>query len=434
MSTIPPLIYSWAGGPVTPEPEPEVPVSVLPRPGPTGWRILIYHADQARDGRAVMIDEVFNADDRSLSEGVRRIGTFTFTVDRHNRAVPHLAGTFRRLIVVHDERMPSDALPLFAGPIVSFQDSGGRVQISCADAMWRLTKRRIGQSDAFRVGSSASLVGKDEIIRKIVQAVNENDLRTSRGGFFSGLAPPRGTVTGVGMGYAGPWRHKQAAEAIQEVAANVDGPEWRVVPESPKVYVPAEGDISRWPPRGTSIVFGRLQLAMVIGGALRSSAAFEIGTGRHNVRDYTRLITADGLMTHGYEIGGEPVEWRIYGGATNFAGGGTEWIEWMDNPYSVPYEDTVSSDLEVLELRRALLDDHLQVRRRPREVITFDPVKDLTDDTPTYGKDYFLGDLVPFRVAHDATMLIDVTMRVYGVTRALDSEGAETVSPQLVAQ
>lgn len=401
--------------------------------------------------RATFIGELPDVKDPTIVEGVRRMSTFSGLLPITSEFAEQLHATRHRLIVVRDSRYDETVDPLFAGPVISAQETRAGIAFTAADGFWRLTKRLVGQNwYALNWGLPLGYgvpIGKDRMIQTLIQEVNESNFYNGVSGIFSGVAPPLDSampLAGVGSGSAGPFVWVPCADAIQQVAAALDAPEWIVRPTDPKLYVPAAADRRMYIDIATGlpvpavidpgIELGRMVLGMPIGGALRPAAGFQIGGSAPNASDYVRLTSADGVMDHGVHL---PT--TSDGAAVVFDSD----AGWRDTTYDVPYDDIVTSDVTDYAMRQKIVQEHIAVRKTPRETITFDPLRDLAGaGVPSYmtrssggvTADYYLGDIVPFRIVRAGATIRDVMLRVYGATRVLTEGGVEIVSPMLVPQ
>jgi hypothetical protein len=84
----------------------------------------------------------------------------------------------------------------------------------------------------------------------------------------------------------------------------------------------------------------------------------------------------------------------------------------------------MASDLAVQELRWQLIQEHVRVRKNPRQVIQFTPI--------AFGSDFDIGDIVTFRAAVQGEAWIDATFRVYRADVTIDPEGAERVTLSVI--
>lgn len=422
----------------------------------SAWRHYLYdaHETDAGGSTADLIGEIRQAKDRTLNQGIRQMATAGLTVDRDHSLVGELFKCHRRLLVIRDGDPTADPAdpPMFVGPVITCEEAGDKVAITAADAWWRLIKRRIGiwaadlnaaatDGPAFR-GTTLIAGGpykKSWLIRLVIHNVNEyytpvtgdGVLDVAPGtlaGSFCGLAPPLvgpGGLAGEGSGFVGPFVHKPASDAIQEISGNLDAPEWIILPEGlPRLYDPAGTDSADLIFTGVdptpTMHLGRLNVAMAIGGQVRDEAQFHMGYGRRNVTDYKRVASSDGVMNWGAIL---PTDSTV-------AVARQDLTDTPTNP--VIYMDEVSSDLVIPAMRDLLVQEHVAIRRIPRETITFNPLTNLTGRVPVLGTDYDLGDIVPFRAVRRGVTQVNAYMRVYGVNRALSDDGDETAAPVLV--
>lgn len=182
--------------------------------------------------------------------------------------------------------------------------------------------------------------------------------------------------------------------------------------------------IAASPVPDNSMVLGQMNLKMVMGGVQRDEALFAKGYGPQNVEDYKRIVSSDGAANWMAALpsdDGLAVAYR-------------DLTATPTNP--VVLQDVVQTDVVIAAMRAQIAQDHVTIRQHPREVITFDPLTNLTGSVPVLGTatggQYDIGDVVPFRVVKNGQTKINALMRVYGVQRALTTEGDEITAPVLV--
>jgi hypothetical protein len=445
------------------------------------WRYYLYERHVAVNTSATspaqLIGEITGARSRTMSVGVKQMATAGLTVDRDNPLNPQLARGRRVILVIRDGHPGADpaAVPLFVGPIVSYQERDEDVAITAADAFWHMTRRRVGiprqdvgapyvynmvhQSSEKFSGSTYGPLGlaipKSHAISDVIREVNNIPvpytgmaLVGSAPSYFSGLAPQpdaAGALTGEGIGVMGPYVHRFASDVIKEISANLDAPDWVVDPVLPRLYDPTGVDAAdfnpyNWYVPNTSMLIGRIRVGMPIGGVLRNGAAFELGVGRRNITDYQRLIDESGsanwLESQPPDTAND-VTSALFDTATvnpgyfNFSLPAD--MQGGPDQFPVVLQDEVQTSLAISALRQQILSENVQVRTLPRQVITFDPTAHLTDGTPALGIDYQLGDIVPFRAVRGGVTQINALFRVYGVNRTLTDDGILTDAPVLVA-
>lgn len=287
-------------------------------------------------------------------------------------------------------------------------DSSVTVAATFADPTWTLGRRLIGKSPTgFVAGTPLAPVDRGVIASNILAAVNAENVTGVRAG---SVAPSAKT-------YVSGWTYKPVLEAIGELSATLDGPEWLVRP------IPWSGGY-----------YGEMDLGPAL-STVRPNAVWEFGaSGRSNVRGYRRIVTIEGTANQAYNL---PPGWPD---------SATSPVVSASNGASIAarglLEAVVSADLSVDQLRQELVNAHIVARRGPRQTITFEPVSDLPRAgqprrVPRYGVDYLVGDIVPFRAsiqvpnssgAMETVRRLDVMTRAYGYDVTIDAAGAGTPS------
>jgi hypothetical protein len=309
----------------------------------------------------------------------------------------------------------------FVGPMTSYEevddDQNESVVLGFTSGGWRLADRLIGKSATGFTGGSTptSLVDRAELMARVLDAVNAEN--------WTGIA--RGTIgLSGGTTYVSDWLYKKALDAWTELAVALDAPDWEIEPLEPLDY-------------GGAI--GRLNTAAFF-GANEPNAVWEYGIGKHNVKTWRRTIdpklVANSVyaLTPGYPDNDSTPPANAQD-ATSIAARGL-------------HEDVIAADLSVPQLRTALAQQHVAVRKAPRQVITFDPRLEIAKDL-RYRVDYKEGDLVWFHALrefpiYDATGtfiedtqqidVVDAALRIYAVTFNIDDAGNATPSFTLLEE
>lgn len=368
------------------------------------------------------VGEVAKPYDRRISFRMRRLATQSFRVRLDDPlADPLLEG---RVLAKTYEGIEGAWDLRFVGDVVTAEEKGSesdkRVEVACADPFGRLSRRLIGKYQ----GGFSRPVAQDRgltVFELLAQANAEGD---------TGIR--QGTLEGSASDIAGPWAFKPFAETVAELAAPLDGFDWRMRAVEPFL------DSAGYPhPRP---VVGYLDIAPFF-GALRPDAIFEYGTGRKNVRDYNRAVTKEGLANAAYSLPpGYPES--AYPTAEQLAAGQIPLnVQSNSDPVAADEwglnEVVVPSDVTSDDLRAQLAIAHVQIRKTPRQIITFDPVReDVGVQVPQFKQDYDVGDLVPFRAINPETgsVRVDAVMRIYGVDVSIESEGQEQMTLTLVEE
>ena len=162
---------------------------------------------------------------------------------------------------------------------------------------------------------------------------------------------------------------------------------------------------------------GQFTSATIIGNA-KPSAVFEFGQGtRANLTGYSwKRLGGDHLANIVFVPSGE----------TN------AYVEFaFDYASTVTYGDRavmVTSDFTDGGLRQTLADDHVLYRKQPRRILTITPNSDMGfGNVPAPFSDYNPGDTVPVKIVDDGVTIVSGSLRVYGFTITIDTNGKENV-------
>lgn len=375
---------------------------------------------------------------------LNRVPTLIFTTDVDNPMVPHLVKGPLTLVKAYDNSTGTKVLR-FYGFVTGHEKErvgdGGSIGFTCAGPAWRLGRLYIGRNikGATFGTTPLSLLDRGEMIARIIDALNQGEQTniftllplplplTSPYGSNTGIR--RGTITASVSTYVGPWRYKKADEAVNELSAALDGPDWEVVPQEPTSdnYGP---------------IYGLLNVKPII-GTPKLNAAWEFGTGRHNVGRWRDVSDANGLcndpviLPPGYPDSADRVALPA--------------VTLTAAPYYPTSTDVIAVDLPTLDMRVALAEEHARIRQHPRRTIHFTPTaQDVESPTrvPRLFVDYIVGDVVPFHAVelykqrdaagtitgHTRTVSVDALFRVYAVDVSVDEHGVMTPELTLVAE
>jgi len=345
--------------------------------------------------------EIGNASGRTLDFPLNRLATGAFKVRlTHPLAELLLAGD--ALVKVYQQEGTGPQTLRMVGEIVSVEEvasetDAGSLAVTFAEAgLWRLTHRLIGKSGAgVSYGTAIGPVDRGSMASSIIAAVNADGDTGVR----------VGTITVSASGYVGPWYYKPASEAISELSNTLDGYDFRFDPLEPVAD-------------GAGVTVARFTAAGAL-GTTRPDTIFEFGTGRRNIKSLKRQVSRDGLLNLGYHL----------------PPGFPETLEPVESSQDLPsitarglHEGVVTSDLAVAPLRAALVQEHVQVRKAARQIITFEP----TGYDDTFNVDYSVGDVVTARARIGGSNRFNALFRIYGVSATISEEGAATYSLTLV--
>lgn len=281
--------------------------------------------------------------------------------------------------------------------------NSGSVAATFADPSWVLSRRLCGKSTTgYTMGTAVAPVDRGTIIADLLAGTNAE----SATGVVLGDTTPSSST------YVEGWAYKPVLEAIAELAATLDGPDWRIRPVE---FVPTSG-------QGT---IGVLDVKASI-GQLRPDTIFEFGDGQYNVQSYTRSVTLDGTANRVFHLPADPA---------------TQTVLSRENGTSIAYrgllEAVVSADLAPDQLRIALLEHHIAVRSGPKQTITFQPGSSL-QNVPRLGAEdgYDVGDIVTFRASSQRKTGLQKRLnglfRIYQASVSVNELGVATTSLTVV--
>jgi hypothetical protein len=349
------------------------------------------------DNNGTPLGEILNASDRKVALPLNKLDTLSFRVRLDNPLADWLVTNY-----CHVKGYRNNVLRYF-GPVISAEEagdaSGGSVAVNSVGAGWILAKRLAGKSATGVVINSQD---RAQIINSLITTTNTENA--------TGISIDASNGSASSVGYtAGPYR--PILDIITELAASYDGFDWRILPHENWV----NGAIS-------DSNFGQFYARPSI-GIQQPDAVFEWGSnGRGNIASYTRMVSRDSqankvyhFTTNGPDAPGFPTisaidadsirDWRLL-------------------------EDLAQADLIDTTLRQRLVDEHVKLRKYPRQIITFEPHIDPgnTGRLPNFGTDYDVGDRVRARAQYEKSVRFDGMFRVWGVTFDIDALGVERAS------
>lgn len=363
------------------------------------WRFIL------SDLTGVEVAEVFQASSRACSRPLNGLPTASFTIALENPIADTIIGStplqYGNLLL----KVYRGSTRMLVGPIVALEEnvSGerGTLSVTAAGSLWRLYRRLIGKTTA-GYGDGTPLVMKDlgTIAKNMIDVANaEGD---------TGIRP--GTITASTSSFVGPWYFKKIGEAIIEIGpGTLGGFDFTIDPEEP--VVDAGG-----------LKIGTFRAGPFLGTT--RNLVFEYGTGLRNVASYRRPITAEGLANKVYHL--------APGFPDSVDAGLTAVISATDSASIAArliHEDVVNADLSPDDLRQKLVNEHVAIRKRPRELVVFNPTRNLPYN---YGTDYVEGDVVTARAVYNSKVRFDAAFRLYGCDFAIDDQGNEQVELTLV--
>lgn len=348
------------------------------------------------DKNYVPVGEILNASDRRVAKPLSKIDTASFRVRLDNPLADPLLSCKGYV------KAYRDGVLQFFGPVLSAEEVGdsmnASISVNCASVGWFLQKRLAGKSATGQVYSSST--DRAAIAADLITLANAETYGET--GIQIGTVASGSAISGYA---AGPY--KPILEVINELALAFDGFDWKITP------------IDNWSGGAvTSAKIGEFTADEAL-GATRPGAIFEWGTGRNNIMSYTRSRNREGqankvyhAVSQGPDVPGYPVVSAIDTGSIS--------------DYKL-LEDLAAADLIDSSFRQQFVDEHVFVRRYPRETIVFEPHIDpmQTGRLPVYGADYDIGDIVRARAVYHGTLRFDYWIRVYAVEFNINDLGVE---------
>lgn len=345
-----------------------------------------------------------------------RLGTAAGRVRRDDPLAPAVMLADKTLVKVYDG---DDGALLFTGPITSVektvQGGGDEIAFTATAGAWLLDFRKIPASRTtvgYSHGTATVQVELVAMAEAILAAINAE----------RGSQIVAGSITyGTAVGYIGPWFDKFGLEAIMEICARLDGPDWQCVPVEPAA--------------GSFPAIAAIRLAPAIGQD-RPEGVWEYGAGRKNVKSWRQAINPAGLCNWGRNV---PSGWPT----------STEPVVEQKDAAAIAdrgqFEATIASDLAVPSMRQAIVDENVRIRKQPQNLISIDPAREVIGALE-YGVDYAEGDAIRFHaqerfpvrssttgaVTGEAIVdTVDAAFRLRAVTFSDDDQGATTKTFQI---
>lgn len=369
--------------------------------------------------------EVTQAASRKVQLPHLRVPSASFTIPIWHSLGPTLMDSDCLLRCYRIDPVTTQRDLAFHGQVVTAEENaeGGAqtISVTAAGPFWRMAKRIIPGSklsSGVQYGAEGSLLDLGTVARTVLSECN--------GVHYTGI--DLGTHEASISGWVGPWWLKNAAEGIAELAGGLNSFEHRVRPTE----VTAHGNPQGWP------TIGLFDVAPILGDT-RPDAIFEYGTQRANVASYTRSTTRDSLLTRAIlSVQGWPDsvdrDPPPEGSPEGTLGPEKYHLVQRENASAMAlrglYEEVVS-DAGVLDddLRASIGDFHVEVRKQPRQQITFKPAQNAR---PAPFVDYNVGDFVRARAIVAGLTRFDAQFRIWGVSFDVDQNGNENVELDLV--
>lgn len=358
--------------------------------------------------------ELVNASARKVAIPLNKLPTASFQVRLDNPLADTLVTTNCYIKGYRLVRGQAPQLRYF-GPVVSAEESADKdkatVAVNSVGAGWVLQKRLVGKSAAgttWTTTDRARIVADASIspIGMLPQANNEGETHID---CASGPFTAASTATYTAL-------YKTILDCISDLSVGDTGFDWRIVPLDNYV----SGAVS-------STKIGRFEAYPVL-GSQQPNVMFEWGTNRSNIVAYTRQVDRSSQANKVY-----------HNAAAGPDAPGFPTVSAIDGQSISDYgllEDLAQADLLDLTLRQNLVNEHVRVRRNPRQLISFTPHIDPNDAgrLPQFGIEYDVGDIVRARAVYRARTRFDVATRVWGITFDIGDLGVEQQTLQLAQE
>lgn len=363
----------------------------------------------------VNLGELRQASNRHVDLVHRGLDAGSFTVPL-NHPLADVLSTGDALVKAYLETSAGTKSLKVCGPVITVEENGddqgnGTLAVTFGSVYWRMAFRLIGKSTSGY--SDGTALAQKDIASMAGALITRVQLAEGANVDAGGDAGIRiGSITPVRNGWIGPWYYKPVNEAISEMANVLDGFDFDVLPTEPT-------------PDSTGLQLGTFIAAPFLGEA-RPNVIFEYGCGKKNVSSYRKQLSNEGLLNYGYQLPG------------GFPENATETVLSAFNAASIAargrYEGVVPGDLVVPELRQQLVQEHVDIRKRPREVFTFTPT---VSDGYEIGVDYNIGDIVGARVKSTVPGSEEIrfngSVRCYAASFDIDDVGAAQPALTLIA-
>lgn len=378
------------------------------------------------DYAGVVQGEVLNAFDRKTTIPLNGARMTTLKLNLDHPFAPNVLA-LDSILRVKRGGINVGTLPLMSAEETVAAD-GGTVQVIAADPLvdvlpFRLIGKGVdakGKGVGYTQGTPLAPVDTGTIAKGIVDVTNAAD-------GFTGVATNAAWITASTSKAVGPWYFKPISEALLEMSAPLDGYDFELKPVDPV-------DVGLGFPKLCELWIYAAK------GTTRNDVIFEYGTGKANIESYSRPRTKADMINRAYALpngfpdsaaqiqaptpGTDPPTGDLYQTViANTFNAATEIARWKLR------EAVVNGDLGVDLFRQKLADEHVRIRRAPREQITFVVA---ANSEYQYGVDYVEGDLIEARAKVNGEVRFDAFFRIYQVELTDDDAGNERVTLTVV--
>lgn len=349
------------------------------------------------DLKGVRIAEVTNCKTRKVVTRLNKPSTIEFSMETFNPAMPYLMGQGNQHLLIQATR--ADTLvaqcEIAGGSMVG---AGASIQVSATcTAYERLRQRYVGKS----VAGNTYGGDRSAIITTALAEINAEKAT----GVTMGTTSTTSTIS------AGPYRYKNFLDLLNELGATISGYDhWITLAAA------------------SSGSYGQLNVT-ALRGAYKPNVVFEYGTGQRNARDWSYKWDTLNRITRGIHL------------PPSFPDNTALTVIERPTVPDAAIEDTegvgrrvaiIEGDLYDTTLRQNLVDEHVAIRKYPRELFEIQPAIQSETNQPQPFQDYDVGDQIEGRVLDNGIAYLDAIVRIYGITIELDENGTESVTLLLV--
>jgi hypothetical protein len=343
------------------------------------------------------LGEVRNATARTVSLGLNRASTASFSIRTDNPLVTDLFAGDTLLKVYEDKTLR------FHGNVVSTElageGDGASIRVNAANPAWKLARRLLGLS----TGGKTYTGDKAKSARKMINELN-TDTTTYPTNPETGikLLAESAYTAGSGTYVAGPYR--TALSCINDLAHTLTGFDWYISP--------MEMSAGK---------YGLFEAEQGFGNS--SNAVFEYGWGAKTAKSINYVRDLGDLTNKAYHV---PDDLE------------TESVLNEADTASIAYRgryEAVADAFGITDagLRAAWLAEFIRVKKNPRFVVSMTlDIDDGSGRIPKLGTDYWLGDFVTARGVLQGTPLFNGLVRVYGIEIEVSEQGSAQVTPVLL--
>lgn len=395
-------------------------------PAPAIWKYAICN----RDGSNAV--EVPNTYEKKVVHAFKRPQVASGQVRLDHPLADRIQGGDVLLKAYRNSASAPDSYTLrFIGPVLTCEenadDQGQTVDFTAAGGFWYVQRRLLGKNldgSGWAYGTAGAPKGRADIAGQIMKSVNADG--------FTGIKV--GTIDAMPLeAHIGPVYFSSAGDAIMQMAAGYHSFDWEVVPVEPQTTA-SDGFAAPVPIGGaTPKQIGLFNAKAPTGayfqgiGIVRDDIVFEYGSASPQVTSYKRSVSRENLLTYAYTLPpGFPTSVVTTASdlqvTTSAADAATLAARGRE-------EEQISTDLVGNDVRQALGDAFVAVRKGPRYLVTFSLAKNAM---PRPYDDYDVGDIVRARAYVNGVIRFDAMFRVWGITTTADNAGNESVELELI--